>query len=142
MDGSTPASPATARTVVRSKPSSLKRRRAAARIAARVGPDRSVKGMAVLGSRGVSALTVRQRLFANKRWPTVVGMMATDGQRSSGAVVITGASTGIGRATALALSRAGFHVYAGVRRPADGVALRSLAEGELTPVILDVTDQD
>jgi NAD(P)-dependent dehydrogenase (short-subunit alcohol dehydrogenase family) len=68
-------------------------------------------------------------------------MTTTDGQRSNGAVVITGASTGIGRATALALSRAGFHVFAGVRRPADGVALRSLAEGELTPVIVDVTDQ-
>ncbi len=61
-------------------------------------------------------------------------------EQRSGAVVITGASTGIGRATALALSRAGFHVFAGVRRPADGAALQALAGGSLTPVLLDVSD--
>jgi NAD(P)-dependent dehydrogenase (short-subunit alcohol dehydrogenase family) len=33
------------------------------------------------------------------------------------AVVITGTSTGIGRACALALDGRGMHVYAGVRRP-------------------------
>ena len=44
---------------------------------------------------------------------------------SSGTVVITGASTGIGRATALRLARAGFVVLAGVRREEDGAALRA-----------------
>jgi len=62
-------------------------------------------------------------------------------QRNSGAVVITGASTGIGRATALALARSGYHVFAGVRRQADGAALQAQAAGQLTPVLLDVTDQ-
>jgi NAD(P)-dependent dehydrogenase (short-subunit alcohol dehydrogenase family) len=57
--------------------------------------------------------------------------------------LVTGCSSGIGRATALRLARAGQHVYAGVRKPADGDRLaRSGAGegGEITPVILDVTE--
>jgi NAD(P)-dependent dehydrogenase (short-subunit alcohol dehydrogenase family) len=57
----------------------------------------------------------------------------------SGTVVITGASTGIGRVTALRLAGNGFDVLAGVRREEDGAALRS-AEGRIEPVIVDVTD--
>ena len=55
-------------------------------------------------------------------------------------VVITGASTGIGEACALRLDRAGFRVFAGVRRDADAQALRAKASARLTPVTLDVTD--
>ena len=57
-----------------------------------------------------------------------------------GAVVITGASTGIGRACAMRLDGAGFHVFAGVRRDQDGQALKEAASGELTPLHIDVTD--
>jgi len=57
-------------------------------------------------------------------------------------ILITGASSGIGKATALYLSNQGFEVFAGVRKSADGDALRSEATGNLTPVLLDVTDQD
>jgi NAD(P)-dependent dehydrogenase (short-subunit alcohol dehydrogenase family) len=57
-----------------------------------------------------------------------------------GAVLVTGSSTGIGRASALGLERAGFQVFAGVRRPEDGEALRQAGSGALEPLILDVTD--
>ncbi len=55
--------------------------------------------------------------------------------------LVTGASSGIGRATALHLAAAGHHVYAGVRKPVDGEQLaRSADGGEVTPLILDVTN--
>jgi NAD(P)-dependent dehydrogenase (short-subunit alcohol dehydrogenase family) len=55
-----------------------------------------------------------------------------------GTVVVTGASTGIGRATALRLAGEGFEVFAGVRMEADGERLRSAG---VRPLILDVTDE-
>jgi NAD(P)-dependent dehydrogenase (short-subunit alcohol dehydrogenase family) len=58
------------------------------------------------------------------------------------AVVITGASTGIGRACALALDAKGFRVFAGVRKDADEDALRAVGSARLTPVRLDVTDAE
>ena len=57
--------------------------------------------------------------------------------------LVTGSSSGIGRATALQLAAAGQHVYAGVRKPADGDRLVRSAAGEgeeITPLILDVTE--
>jgi NAD(P)-dependent dehydrogenase (short-subunit alcohol dehydrogenase family) len=73
-------------------------------------------------------------------------------QMSSGiprSVVITGASSGIGAATALRLARLGWQVFAGVRRDQDGDALRNLFfassgpdfanPGAIHPILLDVT---
>lgn len=57
-------------------------------------------------------------------------------------VLVTGASKGIGEATALRLDRMGVHIFAGVRREADGEALRQKASERLTPILLDVTDGD
>jgi NAD(P)-dependent dehydrogenase (short-subunit alcohol dehydrogenase family) len=56
--------------------------------------------------------------------------------------VITGASTGMGRATALRMAADGYIVFAGVRKMADGQALADAkaAAGEIIPVLLDVTD--
>ena len=58
-----------------------------------------------------------------------------------GYVVVTGTSTGIGAATAAYLTEQGFHVFAGVRRVEDCEALRESTEHELTPVLLEVTDE-
>ncbi|GAA4185829.1 SDR family NAD(P)-dependent oxidoreductase [Streptosporangium oxazolinicum] len=58
------------------------------------------------------------------------------------AVLITGASSGLGEACALFLARAGFQVFAGVRKQADGERLRRTATGVLIPVTIDVTDED
>ena len=57
-----------------------------------------------------------------------------------GAVLVTGTSSGIGRATALRLASAGFVVFAGVRRPSDGDALVRGAGERIRPVRIDVTD--
>lgn len=57
-------------------------------------------------------------------------------------VVVTGSSTGIGRACALMLDRNGFRVFAGVRKDADGDALRAAASERLNPVFIDVTDPE
>lgn len=57
-------------------------------------------------------------------------------------VVVTGASTGIGRATAAALVEHGVRVFPTVRREADAAALRTEMGELVTPLVLDVTDQD
>lgn len=59
-----------------------------------------------------------------------------------GAVLVTGTSAGIGRAIALELDRAGYAVFAGVRKASDGDALRREASPLLKPVIVDVTKPD
>lgn len=58
------------------------------------------------------------------------------------AVMITGTSTGIGEACALHLDRLGFQVFAGVRKDADGEALRRKASPALQPVRIDITSGD
>jgi NAD(P)-dependent dehydrogenase (short-subunit alcohol dehydrogenase family) len=56
--------------------------------------------------------------------------------------LVTGSSTGIGRACALGLDRLGFKVFAGVRADEAGEGLRREASGPLEPLILDVTDPE
>jgi NAD(P)-dependent dehydrogenase (short-subunit alcohol dehydrogenase family) len=59
--------------------------------------------------------------------------------------LVTGASSGIGAACAVALAQAGAHVFAAARRgdKLEGLAKDVQAEGgKMTPVSLDVTDHD
>jgi NAD(P)-dependent dehydrogenase (short-subunit alcohol dehydrogenase family) len=55
------------------------------------------------------------------------------------AVLVTGASSGIGEAIALHLDASGFRVYAGLRRREDGYQLTHKAP-RIRPIVLDVTD--
>lgn len=56
--------------------------------------------------------------------------------------LVTGCSTGIGRATALRLDASGWTVHAGVRATADAESLAAAGSDRLVPLILDVTDAD
>jgi NAD(P)-dependent dehydrogenase (short-subunit alcohol dehydrogenase family) len=59
-------------------------------------------------------------------------------QQSRGAVVVTGASTGIGETCAMHLASIGFRVFAGVRKPEDAERMRAAGHEPLT---MDVTDE-
>jgi NAD(P)-dependent dehydrogenase (short-subunit alcohol dehydrogenase family) len=65
--------------------------------------------------------------------------MSTE-NKNTRAVVITGASTGIGEACALELDRRGFRVFAGVRTEAAGQRLRAKSSDRLSPVMIDVAE--
>jgi NAD(P)-dependent dehydrogenase (short-subunit alcohol dehydrogenase family) len=54
-------------------------------------------------------------------------------------IAVSGASTGIGAATARELAGRGYHVLAGVRRAADADAIRA---DRIEPVILDITNPE
>jgi NAD(P)-dependent dehydrogenase (short-subunit alcohol dehydrogenase family) len=60
-------------------------------------------------------------------------------RNKDGAVVVTGASTGIGRATALYLDQKGYRVFAGVRKQKDANSLKKEGSDRLTPITIDVT---
>jgi NAD(P)-dependent dehydrogenase (short-subunit alcohol dehydrogenase family) len=62
--------------------------------------------------------------------------MASNSSDRNELIVVTGASTGMGAATARELARRGFHVLAGVRREIDADSLRG---EEIEPQILDIT---
>lgn len=55
-------------------------------------------------------------------------------------VLVSGASSGIGRATALYLEQQGWKVFAGVRTEAAALALQKASAGSLVTVTLDVTN--
>src|ERR1700694_5977937 len=59
-----------------------------------------------------------------------------------GYVVVTGASTGIGEATATRLAAQCFIVFAGVRKTADGDRIKSQSRPGLRPLMIDVTDAE
>jgi NAD(P)-dependent dehydrogenase (short-subunit alcohol dehydrogenase family) len=57
-------------------------------------------------------------------------------------IVITGASSGIGRATTLRLARKKWRVFAAVRKESDAQRIREEAGGRLDTILLDVTDPE
>jgi NAD(P)-dependent dehydrogenase (short-subunit alcohol dehydrogenase family) len=57
------------------------------------------------------------------------------------AVVVTGASTGIGRAAVAKAVREGAHVFASVRKEADAASLRGEFGEAVTPLLFDVADE-
>ncbi|WP_421789316.1 SDR family NAD(P)-dependent oxidoreductase [Hyphobacterium sp.] len=56
------------------------------------------------------------------------------------AAVVTGASTGIGHASASVLISNGFHVFAGVRKAEDAERLSQEFGADITPLTMEVTD--
>src|SRR5689334_16909268 len=58
------------------------------------------------------------------------------------AAVVTGASSGIGRACALHLARRNLSIFAGARSTRDAENLGRDSSGRLVPVLIDVTDQE
>jgi NAD(P)-dependent dehydrogenase (short-subunit alcohol dehydrogenase family) len=74
--------------------------------------------------------------------PPAADTSSADGSTGRGAVLITGASSGIGRACALHLDALGWRVFAGVRTPAAAQELTAAASPRLTPLTLEVTDPD
>jgi NAD(P)-dependent dehydrogenase (short-subunit alcohol dehydrogenase family) len=62
-------------------------------------------------------------------------------QAKQRSVVVTGASSGIGRACALDLAKRGFLVFAGVRKTKDADDLGAIGGPHLRPIAIDVTKQ-
>lgn len=60
----------------------------------------------------------------------------------SGSAAVTGASRGIGRATTLALARAGYRVFALARTAGDLQALAREGNGNIVPVVMDIADDE
>jgi len=65
-----------------------------------------------------------------------------DSVRKEGAVLVTGASRGLGRSISMALNARGYRVFAGVRKPTDADSLRNASDGQISPIILDVTQME
>lgn len=58
------------------------------------------------------------------------------------AVVVTGASTGIGKEISQTLVQNGFFVFGSVRKEADGQKLRAELGDQFAPLLFDVTNQE
>jgi NAD(P)-dependent dehydrogenase (short-subunit alcohol dehydrogenase family) len=57
-------------------------------------------------------------------------------------ILVTGASSGIGRACALRFAELGYRTFGGVRKGSDGESLRVESSGKVEPVLLDVTSSE
>jgi NAD(P)-dependent dehydrogenase (short-subunit alcohol dehydrogenase family) len=57
-----------------------------------------------------------------------------------GSILVTGTSTGIGRACVLRFAELGYRTFAGVRKTSDGETLNADSSGKIEPILLDVTN--
>jgi NAD(P)-dependent dehydrogenase (short-subunit alcohol dehydrogenase family) len=101
--------------------------------------EQAAERVAELGAEPVRGELGDQASLAAGAAVAIVADVSLAGVKS---VLITGASTGIGRASALRLDGAGWRVFAGVRRQEDAESLRADASPRLTPLMIDVTDAD
>lgn len=73
-------------------------------------------------------------------------MVSEDGAAANkairGTVLITGASSGIGRTTTMHLDRLGFRVIAGVRKTEDAESLQREGSERVIPIMIDITVAD
>src|SRR5262249_30510719 len=104
-------------------------------------PPRGGRNGRKAGQTGPAA---RQSRLASRRChkpggAVLVGMNRSLRMSTHGAVLITGASSGMGRACALRLAERGFTVFAAVRKERDAQEIREGGSPRLIPVILDVT---
>ena len=86
--------------------------------------------------------TTREAAIIGKHRALAIVKSVTEMESKSRSVVITGASSGIGRATALRLARKGWRVFAAVRKESDAAAIAGENIGGLDTVLLDVTDRE
>jgi NAD(P)-dependent dehydrogenase (short-subunit alcohol dehydrogenase family) len=83
----------------------------------------------------MSSTSFPTRFAMRGRWPPLANTLS--GRRAA----VTGASRGIGRATALALSREGCEVFALARSASELDSLAAVAPaGKITPLLMDVAD--
>lgn len=73
-------------------------------------------------------------------------VVVSPAERSRSAVLVTGTSSGIGRAAVARLAVSGFHVFASVRKDKDAAALQKMADelecrDRITPVMMEVPDR-
>lgn len=64
------------------------------------------------------------------------------GKAIRGTVLVTGASSGIGRTTTMHLDRLGFRVLAGVRKSEDAESLQREGSERVIPIMIDITVAD
>ncbi len=79
-------------------------------------------------------------MIASGRRERIAGIEDGPSLRRRSAVLVTGASSGIGFSTAVRLARRGTFVFAGIRRQVDGEALLRENSDRIKPMLLDVTD--
>ena len=99
-------------------------------------------GAAVLGTLLVGGDVTRGAFYG-----TLFGLLLTYAKTpayvkvptKAGGIVVTGASSGIGKHAAEKLAALGFTVFAGVRKMSDGVSLKAAG---CIPILLDVTSEE